>query len=159
MKLRPSVAEDAPFIIDSWLRESSCNFPALWPFKTGYKRVIAAILARSEVVVLEGEDGRIQAYAVKDRELPVLHFVFVRPSHRGRGIAREVIGGGVGFASAPWPRGAIWKKMRKERAERGERAPSEKPGSLPREIRFRPALLPFLLAQQEASQLLATLGD
>ena len=107
-KLRRSKAGDAGFVINSWLRSYNEHIrpeerrAGYWQ---GHKQVIAALLQRSKVLVAHYDgppipgvrkpEDIILGYAVAeqhpDLSMCVLHYVYVKKTYRGGGIARNLI--------------------------------------------------------------------
>jgi|HubBroStandDraft_6_1064221.scaffolds.fasta_scaffold791012_1 GNAT superfamily N-acetyltransferase len=74
----------------------------------GQKRLIAGLLATSNVTVMQSDDdGLLDGWIVRAVDRPVLHYLYVRRSARGRGVARALV---ADLAEEPttfthWPRG------------------------------------------------------
>ena len=105
-KIRRAKPADGAFIVNSWLRSYNEHIrpeerrAGYWQ---GHKQVIAALLGRSRVLVAHyagelldvdrpGEDV-ILGYAVAE-QLPdrcVIHYVYVKKTYRGQGIARNLV--------------------------------------------------------------------
>jgi hypothetical protein len=62
--------------------------PAYW---SRQHEIITNLLARCNVSVLEADDGLLEGFVVRDRESPVLHYVYVKPLARRQGKAREMV--------------------------------------------------------------------
>lgn len=80
----------------------------------GHKRLIARLIASSNVTVMQSdEDGLLDGWIVRAVDRPVLHYLYVRRSARGRGVARELM---ADLREAPttfthWPRGLQPKRI------------------------------------------------
>jgi len=89
--IREGAEDDIPFIYDSWLRSCEKDSYMAKPMEhkiwlEGFHPLMEAALGRSQVrVVSPLEDLRtILGYIVYEKtELPVIHYVFVKASHRG----------------------------------------------------------------------------
>lgn len=63
--------------------------PAYW---RGHRGVVERLMASCNVSVLENdEDGMLDGFIVRDPSRPVLHYLYVRQSSRGRGVARALV--------------------------------------------------------------------
>lgn len=57
----------------------------------GQQRLIERLCATANVSVSEGDDGLKDGFVVRDRERPIVHYVYVTPIARKRGIAHELL--------------------------------------------------------------------
>lgn len=57
----------------------------------GQRAIIARLLASANVCVYQNPDGLLDGFIARDHASPVLHYVYVRASARGRGVARALI--------------------------------------------------------------------
>jgi GNAT superfamily N-acetyltransferase len=80
--------------------------PAYW---RGHAALVADLMARCNVSVLENEDGLLDGFICRDKHDPVLHYLYVRKSARGTGAARmlaaDLVGQAVTYTHrSPWIR-------------------------------------------------------
>ncbi len=96
--LRPGMLSDEPLIYATWLR--STYYGNSWfkmvpkeVFFENYKKIVAARLASSQVMVccLEEDPDVVLGYSIFTED--ALHWVYVKKAWRGLGIARDLIGG------------------------------------------------------------------
>lgn len=98
--IRDTISEDRPFIFSTFLRGLYYGDPYLArtpknSFMPAYHRVLEHILDLPSVTVkvacLLDDPDVILGYAIIGGEDTVLHFVFVKSSWRGIGIARDLV--------------------------------------------------------------------
>lgn len=102
LQIRDMVSGDYNFIIDSWLNQfkNSSEFARRIKHAIYFEKqakVIEKLIARSKVRVasLCSDPSVIVGYLVFELppEKPIAHFVYVKPSFRRMGIARELVQG------------------------------------------------------------------
>lgn len=79
----------------------------------GQRRLIALLVASSNVTVAEADDGLLDGWIVRAWGPPVLHYLYVRQPARGQGIARALI---ADLHEQParftaWPRGLDARRL------------------------------------------------
>lgn len=63
--------------------------PAYW---VGHRRLVEGLVSRCNVSVMESEiDGLLDGFICRDQRLPILHYLYVRQSSRGKGVAKTLV--------------------------------------------------------------------
>jgi GNAT superfamily N-acetyltransferase len=92
MQIRPPVKEDVPFLMDSWLNSLRAEYPQLPDdiFFQCYRELVRRLLTTAQVRILEHE-GSIVGYSVSWDAEGVLHWIYLKQKHRGKGLARQLL--------------------------------------------------------------------
>jgi len=96
--VRRGRAEDMAYVFSSWLKSSRKESPEVRTddWMAGQHRRVTWLIRTSGVLHIVhpvGAPDVIVAWAMLDAAPSVVHFVFVRQEHRGRGLARYLLEG------------------------------------------------------------------
>ena len=78
--------------------------PEYW---AGHRALVTRLVARCNVSVAENEDGLLDGFVCREHDRPVLHYLYVRQSARGRGVARELVADLANVATRYSHKGAL----------------------------------------------------
>lgn len=93
-RLRPIKTNDVPFVMSSWMNSMRSVFKFLDTdlFSPAYREQVTRILKKAQVrVCVTDNDDEIIGYSVSYDAQKVLHWVYVKEGHRGKGVAKMLI--------------------------------------------------------------------